>query len=98
MEQTVVKAGNMLNPSLLAYKVPSDLDIPEVESIVVECTHPYGPYGAKGVGEATNVPTAPAVGNAVFDATGVRLTDLPMTPDRVLAAIREAGRAGRATT
>ncbi len=98
MEQTVVRDGNMLNPSLLAYKVPSNLDIPEVESIVVECTHPYGPYGAKGVGEATNVPTAPAVANAVFDAVGVRMTDLPMTPDRVLAALKQAGRSGHAAS
>jgi CO/xanthine dehydrogenase Mo-binding subunit len=92
MEALVYKGGMVLNPSFLGYKVPSALDVPEVMSLVVEEADFGGPYGAKGMGETTNVPTAPAISNAIFDAVGIRICDLPITPDKVLAALRQKAR------
>ncbi len=89
MEDYAVKDGRVLNPSFLNYKLPSALDIPEIEPIVVEQAHRDGPYGAKGVGETTNVPLPPALANAIFDAVGIRIKSLPITPDKVLAALKE---------
>lgn len=87
-EDLMFKGGMVLNPSLLSYKVPSALEIPEIEPIVVEHAHPEGPYGAKGVGETTNVPTPPAIANAIYNAVGIRIKDLPITPDKILEALR----------
>jgi len=60
-----------------------------VEAVIVEDPDPAGPFGAKGIGEPGLVPTAPAIANAVYDAVGVRITDLPITPEKVLKALRE---------
>ena len=68
-------------------KVPTAPDMPEVETIMVEVPEPTGPFGAKGAGESTMVPVAPAILNAVADATGARVVDLPARPERVLAAL-----------
>jgi aldehyde oxidoreductase len=73
------------------YLIPSVGDIPPVESILIEDQSPIGPFGAKGIGEQAVIPTAPAVLNALHDAAGIRLPKLPATPDRVCAAIFEAG-------
>ncbi len=89
LEQILFKGGNVLNPSFLNYRIPSALDMPEIAPILVECPHPDGPYGAKGMGETTNVPTPPAIANAIYNAVGVRIKDLPITPDKVLAALKE---------
>ena len=70
------------------YLIPTVGDMPEIEVILVEDEEPAGPYGAKGVGEPALVPTAPAILGAIRDATGARVTAVPATPDRVLAAIR----------
>jgi CO/xanthine dehydrogenase Mo-binding subunit len=76
--------GNVINPNLAEYKLPTIVDVPAtIQTSIVEGYYGSGPYGAKGVGEANIVPPAAAVGNAVFDATGVRMRRLPMTPDRV---------------
>ena len=72
------------------YLIPTVGDMPEIEVILVEDEEPSGPYGAKGVGEPALVPTAPAILSAIRDATGARVTSLPATPDRVLAAMRAA--------
>jgi CO/xanthine dehydrogenase Mo-binding subunit len=82
--------GRLLNPHLLDYKLPSILDVPKVKPVLIQepITSPQTPYGAKGVGEPPIVPTAAAVANAVYDAIGVRVTSLPLTPEKVLAAIR----------
>ncbi len=88
-EQVQFKDGLVLNPSFLNYKIPSIYEVPEIEPISVEYLHPEGPYGAKGVGETTNVPTATALANAIYDAVGVRINDLPITPDKVLRALRQ---------
>lgn len=74
------------------YLIPTIGDVPPVESILVEVADPEGPFGAKGLGEHVLIPTAPAILNAIRDATGVLVRRLPATPSRVLAAIREAGR------
>ena len=72
------------------YLIPTVGDIPPIECILVEDAEPSGPYGAKGVGEPALVPTAPAILGAIRDATGARVTSLPATPERVLAAIAAA--------
>lgn len=88
-EEIVYEGGQPVNKSLLDYKVPSIEDVPDDSTVVVvESNEPGGPYGAKGVGEANTITVPPAVANAVFDATGVRVPDLPVTPEKVLAGIR----------
>jgi CO/xanthine dehydrogenase Mo-binding subunit/aerobic-type carbon monoxide dehydrogenase small subunit (CoxS/CutS family) len=83
------------NDNLHDYLIPTVGDAPAIEVLLVEDPEPSGPYGAKGVGEPALVPTAPAILGAIRDATGARLTRVPATPDRVLAAIRATGAAGR---
>jgi CO/xanthine dehydrogenase Mo-binding subunit/aerobic-type carbon monoxide dehydrogenase small subunit (CoxS/CutS family) len=75
------------------YLIPTVGDMPEIECLLIEDPEPSGPYGAKGVGEPALVPTAPAILGAIHDAVGVRMTRLPASPDRVLAAIRAAAEA-----
>jgi CO/xanthine dehydrogenase Mo-binding subunit len=81
-------AGRQVNPNLTNYIMPTTLDMPEIEVDIVKSYDPTGPFGAKGVGEPTSVPTAAAIANAIFDAVGVRVTSLPMTSEKVLAAIK----------
>jgi CO/xanthine dehydrogenase Mo-binding subunit len=69
------------------YLIPTIGDIPPVESILIEDASPMGPHGAKGIGEQSVIPTAPAILNAIYDATGIRVRKIPATPDRVRAAI-----------
>ncbi len=84
--------GELLNDSFLDYKFCSSEDMPEVDAIIVEAPDPSGPYGAKGLGELAMVTTAPALSNAIHDAVGVRMVDLPITPEKMLAALgRQAG-------
>ncbi len=68
--------------------MPTTLDMPEIEVHIVDSYDPTGPFGAKGVGEPTSVPTAAAILNAIHDAVGVRITSLPATAEKVLAAIK----------
>jgi len=89
-EELLVSQGRVLNPDFLDYRLFTAADMPRIQTIIVESEDPGGPFGAKGVGEMGGTPTAAAIANAVFDAVGVRITELPMTPERVLAAI-EAG-------
>jgi carbon-monoxide dehydrogenase large subunit len=91
-ENFMFKDGNVLNLSLLNYKLPTALEMPEIESILVECGHRGGPFGAKGPGECTNVALPPAIGNAIYDAVGVRIKDLPITPDKILDALKRKAR------
>ncbi len=80
-------AGRQINPNLTNYIVPTALDMPEIEVDIVDSHDPTGPFGAKGVGEPTLVPTAAAILNAIHNAVGVRITSLPATAEKVLAAI-----------
>lgn len=90
-ESLKLKDGIVLNPSLTDYLIPSSMDMPEIESIIVEDTNNVGPFGAKGVGEPPNVPTAPAIADAIYNATGVRIRELPITPEKIISALKEKG-------
>ena len=83
--------GKVRNPSFLDYHLVTSLDMPEVIPIVVECAEPEGPYGAKGLGEPGLAPTPAAIGNAVADAIGSRVRELPLTPERVFRALEDRG-------
>ena len=83
--------GVMENPSFLDYRVPVASDLPMIDAIIVEVPNPAHPYGVRGVGETGIVPPIPAVANAIYNATGCRLRDLPMSPIRVLEAITANG-------
>jgi len=81
-------------PSMLEYKSPTTLDMPEVITELVEQPDPRGPFGAKEVGQGPLLPVMPAIANAVYDAIGVRIDEVPITPEKILKAL-EAGAAGR---
>ena len=81
-------AGHQINPNLTNYIMPTSLDMPEIEVNIVKSYDPTGPFGAKGVGEPTAVPTAAAILNAIRNAVGVRITSLPATAEKILAAIK----------
>jgi CO/xanthine dehydrogenase Mo-binding subunit len=83
------ETGECLNPNFMDYKLMRASDMPEIEIIIVEPVDPNSVYGVKGVGEMAAIPTAPAVRNAIFNATGAKVFSLPLTPERVLAAIKE---------
>jgi len=95
-EEMVWENGRLMNPSLLEYRIPSTLETPLIESIIVESEDPEGPFGAKEAGEGSLAATIPAVANAIYDAVGVRLNTLPITPEKVLAALREKEKQERA--
>lgn len=80
--------GRHINPNLTNYIMPTSLDAPEIEVDIVDSYDPTGPFGAKGVGEPTLVPTAAAIANAIYDAVGVRITSLPATAERVFKALQ----------
>jgi len=83
------RTGTALNQWFLDLRTPSILDIPDIEPVVVELGEPTHPFGAKGCSEISYVGVAPAVANAIYNAAGIRLSELPMTPDRVLKALQE---------
>jgi 4-hydroxybenzoyl-CoA reductase alpha subunit len=83
----VNRFGLHAGPSLLDYRIPTAVDTPELHALIVESLDPEGPYGAKEAGEGPLHPSIPAISNAVFDAVGIRLRQLPFTPARVLAAL-----------
>ena len=87
-DNTHREAGLHRRPSLLEYTIPTSLDTPELEALIVESVDPEGPYGAKEAGEGPLHGSIPAVANAVYDACGIWLTKLPFTPGKVLAALR----------
>jgi 4-hydroxybenzoyl-CoA reductase alpha subunit len=87
MEEQVFRKGVHKLPSMLEYKSPTTLEMPPVETILVETLDPEGPYGAKECGQGPLLPVIPAVANALADALGVRVDEVPITPDKVLAAL-----------
>jgi xanthine dehydrogenase molybdenum-binding subunit len=88
-EEVVLRKGKMMNPNFRDYKLFTAGDAVNIKSPVLETYDDDGPFGAKGIGEPGCVPTAPAVANAIHDAVGVRIKDLPITPEKVLAALKE---------
>jgi len=92
MEHLVSVEGKIRNPYLSTYLIPTVLDVPEeVKSVVLEYADPIGPWGARGMAEMPFLPLAPAIAAAVHDATGVWIDAIPMTPERVVAALRQQG-------
>ncbi len=88
-EDLKFKNGRVLNANFAGYRVPRSIGIPKMNTILVETNDPEGPFGAKGMGEASLLPTAAAIANAVEDAIGVRIKDLPLTPEKVIRALKE---------
>ena len=88
-EEFRVEKGHVKTDNLARYEIPTVGHMPEVHSIILEYRTSEGPYGAKGIGEVTSIPTTPAILNAIHNACGARLTELPATPKRVLAALKE---------
>jgi 4-hydroxybenzoyl-CoA reductase alpha subunit len=88
-EDQPMDEGNILNPSIADYKLIRSLDMPETEILEIDTYEPEGPFGAKEAGEGLTNPTAGAIGNAVYDAVGVRINNLPITPEKVFRALRE---------
>jgi xanthine dehydrogenase molybdenum-binding subunit len=87
-EEVMIKDGQIKNPNFRDYKLFTAKDAVPITAPVIETDDPDGPFGAKGIGEPGCVPTAPAVANAICNAVGVRIKDLPITPEKVLAAIQ----------
>ncbi len=89
MEEIVYDGAVIMNPTFQDYHIPTSMDIPEIDPTLVEHRFRYGPFGAKGMGEAPLIPMASAIANAIYNAVGVRIKELPATPERVLAAIQK---------
>jgi len=92
LEEVITDNGVMLNPQFADYKIPTTLDCPDCDdykSAIIETAHREGPWGAKGVGEGTMVSSAPAIANAIYDAIGIRFHEIPITPEKVLRALKE---------
>jgi len=89
MEEIIYdNCGNIVNTNLAEYKIPTALDMPSLHSIIVESHEPHGPFGAKEVGEGAIMPTIPAILNAIRHATGVQITELPATPERMVMELK----------
>jgi CO/xanthine dehydrogenase Mo-binding subunit len=88
MEEMIHENGVVVNPNLGDYYVPTSLDVPEMKTIIVEYPGALGPFGAKAIGEPPIVLPAPAIVNAIYDAVGVRINEIPATPNRVLLALK----------
>jgi 4-hydroxybenzoyl-CoA reductase subunit alpha len=88
-EGVMTDHGQVLNPSFLDYGIPTAMEVPSITSIEVETNDPEGPFGAKESGEGTQLAPAPAIINAIYDAIGVRFKSLPVTPEKILQALRE---------
>ncbi|MFC1959410.1 xanthine dehydrogenase family protein molybdopterin-binding subunit [Chloroflexota bacterium] len=92
MEELIVEEGRILNPNLSTYLIPTVVDVPDhVESIILEYPDPLGPWGARGMAEMPYLPLAPAITAALKDATGIWFDEIPLTPQRVVAKLRENG-------
>jgi CO/xanthine dehydrogenase Mo-binding subunit len=88
-EEQTFRRGYLKNPSILEYRSPTFLEMPEVETFLVETDDPEGPFGAKEVGQGPLLPVIPAVANAIYDAVGVRVDEVPISPDKVVKALQE---------
>ena len=89
MEEQVIKEGITLNSDLTGYLIPTSMDTPRFVTQLVENEDSEGPYGAKGIGEPATIAVTPAIANAIYDAIGVRILDLPITPEKILKALKQ---------
>ena len=87
-EELIYEEGKLVSPSFSEYLIPTSMDMPEITSVILESRSGLGPFGAKGIGEPSLTPVAPAIANAVADAIGGRVFDLPITPEKIVKAIR----------
>ena len=92
MEDVNLNKGKMKHDRFSNYLIPTSMDVPELEKIIIESPESTAPYGAKGIGEPVMLGVAPAILNAIHDAVGVRMTIIPVTPDQLLVAIKEQER------
>ena len=92
LERQDFRGGLLKSPSILEQKVPTILETPEIQTFLIETVDPEGPFGAKEVGQGPLLPVAPALANALYDAVGVRIDEVPMTPDKILRALEEQER------
>ena len=92
MEELHLEDGHISTLSFGDYKIPTSADVPIMETVLIQGEAGPAPYESKGIGESSNIPVAGAIANAVFDAVGVRITDLPVTADKVLAGLRAMGK------
>ena len=83
-ERPFYDGGKILNPSFLDYHIPTSMEMPDIESQIVETIDPEGPFGAKGVSEGYQVPGVPAIANAIYHATGIRIREVPVDPEKIL--------------
>jgi CO/xanthine dehydrogenase Mo-binding subunit len=88
LEKVQYKNGVIINPGFLNYRIPTSMDMPKILTSLVEPIDPAGPFGAKGVAEPSMTPTAVCIANAIHDAIGARVKELPITPDKVLKALK----------
>ena len=86
-EELIYQEGKLVSPSFSEYLIPTSMDMPEIKAIILESRSGLGPFGAKGVGEPSLTPVAPAIANAVANAIGTRVFDLPITPEKVVNAL-----------
>ena len=89
MEEQVFRRGLHKIPSLLDYKSPTTLDMPEMEIFLIETDDPNGPYGAKEAGQGPLLPIMPAVANAIYDAVGVRIDEVPVLPEKIFKGLQK---------
>ena len=89
MEEVSYEQGTVVNPNFVDYRVPRAINVPAIKTFLVETNDPYGPYGAKACGMTSNMPVAAALANAIYNAVGVRIKELPITPMKVLKALEE---------
>ncbi len=87
-EQFILKDGQVLSDNLTTYLLPTALDVPEITTLIVEHPEPDGPWGAKGIGEPAIIPTAAAIANAVSDALGAQVREIPITPDKIFEILK----------
>jgi CO/xanthine dehydrogenase Mo-binding subunit len=92
-ERLVWEGGQLINPNLIDYPIATFKDVPEFHTELVEVSDKEGPFGARGIGESSISSVSPAIANAIYNAIGVRIRDLPITQEKVLRALRERGNA-----
>ena len=93
-EGLITRDGKICNSNFTDYRILRACDAPDINAIIVESNEPTGAFGAKGVGEATNVGTAAAIANAIYNAVGIRVKELPITQEKVLEGLQQGLKAG----